>query len=276
MKRLFLFFFIAFLVSCSGGRAPDQPQIDYSETDTATAIVIEELRHVKKNLDEVIRFFDILYSKGYKYDESFVLPLDAPTETKRKEALALGAYGTDMSYASLFGQEQMAIQYAKRISELAENMGLTGAFSNEVLMQLAESDSSTNKMNLLTNAYLDATNQLHDEDRSQYVALIIVGGWLEGLHLSASMLAVRPGDRETTLNIYDQIYNYHTSKRVLEAFPDNADCQALLEGLNADEPIFRELLHTRGNMGTRDIKDLNELMIRLRDGFLSSKLESAE
>jgi len=83
----------------------------------------------------------------------------------------------------------------------------------------------------------------------------------------------KPGDREINLDIFDQIYNYHTAVKVLEAFESHEHCEGLLKQLREDEPFFKELLRTRGNLGRRDLEDLDAMMLKLRNGFLSIEAE---
>ena len=258
---------IPFLVACGETRVP-AAEMEFEETDTATAVIIEELHHVKKNLEELIQFYGLLKTKNYPFDDSYLLGLDQPLGSKQKEALALGAYGADMSYASIFEQSQVASKYAERIVGLAQDMGLGNAFSPERMQQLASSDPNIDKMHILTTAYLDASDQLHSEERSQYVALLIVGGWLEGLHISSTLVANKPGDQEINLDVYDQIYSYHTSLKVLDAFPEKAGFKSIADELRVDEPKFKELLSTRGNLSPRDVSELNEMILRIRNGFL--------
>ncbi len=267
--RIFISILLVFsLWSCANDQKSTSSEINLEEVDTSTAIIIEELRHTKKNLDESVTFYSLLYSKGYNYKEDILLSPDYQTGTKQKEALAMGAYGADMSYASVFGQSQIANKYALRISELAKEMGMGAAFNPELMQQLASSDSSLNKTNLISTAYLDAADQLHSEERGHYVALMIVGGWIEGLLISTSLVSDKPGDREINLDIFDQIYNYHSAVKVLEAFESHEDCKELLKQLREDEPFFKTLLRTRGNLGHRDIEDLDAMMLKLRNGFL--------
>jgi hypothetical protein len=271
MNKLIKYFVVLLLVpvlaSCGGSEAP-KVEMEFDETDTATAVIIEELHHVKKNLEELIQFYGLLKTKNYPFDDSYLLGMDHPLGSKQKEALALGAYGADMSYSSIFDQSQVATKYAERIVRLAQDMGLGNAFSADRMNLLASSDPDVNKMHILTAAYLDATDQLHSEERSQYVALLIVGGWMEGLHISSTLVANKPGDPEINLDVYDQIYSYHTSLKVLDAFPDKADCKTVADELRANEPTFKELLSTRGNLSPRDMRELNEMMLRIRNGFL--------
>ena len=268
MKFIFLFICAVTLWSCQNDQKSPSTDIEIEETDASTAVVIEELRHTKKNLNEAISFYSLLYSKGYNFKEDILLSPNYETSTKQKEALAMGAYGADMSYASVFGQVQSANRYAVRIAELAKDMGLGTSFTQDLMEQLASNDSSLDKTHLISMAYLNASEQLHSEERGHNVALMIAGGWIEGLLISASLTLDKPGDREINLDIYDQIYNYHTAVKVLEAFESHEDCKQLLEGLRADEPFFKELLRTRGNLGHRDLEDLDAMMIKLRNGFL--------
>jgi len=273
MKKLLALFAALALWTCSNDPKPSTPEIEIEETDASTAVVIEELRHTKKNLDEAVIFYGLLYSKGYNYKQNILLSHQHETSSKQEEALAMGAFGADMSFASVFGQNIDAKQYGLRIAELAQEMGLGQSFTNDLMQQIASDDSSLNKTHIISMAYLDASDQLHSEERGHYVALMITGGWIEGLLISTSLVLDKPGDREINLDIFDQIYNYHTAVKVLEAFESHEHCEGLLKQLREDEPFFKELLRTRGNLGRRDLEDLDAMMLKLRNGFLSIEAE---
>ena len=66
MNKLIKYFVVLLLVpvlaSCGGSEAP-KVEMEFDETDTATAVIIEELHHVKKNLEELIQFYGLLKTK---------------------------------------------------------------------------------------------------------------------------------------------------------------------------------------------------------------------
>jgi hypothetical protein len=64
-----------------------------------------------------------------KYSESILTPANTTTAVnapQTKKAIVMGIFGVDMGYATVFDQNQAALNYFSKIARLAEDMQITG------------------------------------------------------------------------------------------------------------------------------------------------------
>ena len=104
--------------------------------------------------------------------------------TSFKQAVNLGIYGANLGYINVFEQLQDAASYFGAIRTLSQELGIMNQF-NEATMKRIEQNNG-NKDSLLYIAsimYRESDAYLMEAERNEIGALIIAGGWVEGLYL---------------------------------------------------------------------------------------------
>ena len=104
--------------------------------------------------------------------------------TSFKQALNLGIFGANLGYINVFEQLPDAAAYFGAIRTLSQELGIMNQF-NEATMKRIEQNNG-NKDSLLYIAsiiYRESDAYLMDAERNEIGALIIAGGWVEGLYL---------------------------------------------------------------------------------------------
>lgn len=149
--------------------------------------------HLIKSQD--ISFFNNLTNKpdnAKQYSTSF------------KQALNLGVYGTDISYICLYGRTPQTIAYLGSIKRLSQELGLTSAFSPNFFENIERNmQHKDSLLVLLSQSYREADTYLRESDRSEIVALILTGGWIESIYL-LSQIAKNTSSRELINRLGEQ------------------------------------------------------------------------
>jgi len=104
--------------------------------------------------------------------------------TSFKQALNLGVYGANLGYINIFEQLPDAAAYFAAIRGLSSELGILNTF-NEATMKRIE-DNNSNKDSLLyifSTLYRKSDSYLMLNDRNEIGALILAGGFVEGLYL---------------------------------------------------------------------------------------------
>ena len=99
----------------------------------------------------------------------------------KAQAMNLGVYAADLNYAACFEASNEVRSYLDATMGLADKLGVRAAFDEEIITKIVEADSTTNRSVLLSEAYLNAEDQLYSEDRAELATYMIVGGWTEGM-----------------------------------------------------------------------------------------------
>jgi len=109
--------------------------------------------------------------------------------TKKKQALNLGIYITDLTTAGLYQQTQTVLRYKKAVMQLVEGLGLQSAASPKVMQQLEDNINNRKKlMEIISNIYASCTEFLSEDDRNFYALAMLSGGWVEGMYIATSMI----------------------------------------------------------------------------------------
>ena len=218
---------------------------DYQETtDTLSASVRVDMNLIRAGIPSPIVLSKQISKAGFLYNKSSLNGTSKAGgySTKFQAATNLGVYGADFGYVSGYGQSQDVLEYVAQVAKLAKAVGVESAFSEDfgknVNQNVGKQDSL---MDIIDAAYAKAERNLRSNDRVSTAALIIAGGWLEGLYLACDIISTKPRDAksiEAYKSTYDQIYAYQFVSDLLKQFKKDADCQKMLEDLKPLEAVM--------------------------------------
>lgn len=103
-------------------------------------------------------------------------------------ALNLGIYSADLSYASLFEQNQIAVNYMATCKKLADNLRILDAFNQETIERMEKNITNRDSiMRIISETFMNSDAYLQESNRQDIGALILIGGWIEGLYLATQL-----------------------------------------------------------------------------------------
>jgi len=170
-----------------------------------------------------------------KFDESLLSDRASVSNyaSEHKQALNLGVYGTDLGYASMYGQKNISLNYLKSIETLSDALGLDAAFSPKFMADFEESSGDEDKMvRLMSQAFKNADNFLKNANRKAVSAKILAGGWVESMHFACSLnqrtqsedikkrIAQQKQSLESIIELLDQYNDDNTNDELLAQFRD--------------------------------------------------------
>lgn len=207
---------------------------------------IDKAKKIFYSLPSPIETAHIIKSAGAEYDEELLNSRDKVENysTNLSMALNLGIYTTDLSFASLFDQAQTSISYMGAARAMAEGLNITDAIDNETMDRLEQNLSDRKVvMDIISETFLNSSSYLKENERQDVAALVLVGGWVEGLYLASELVGDKPIEGNELANrILEQKLSFNILMRLLEdniKSPDseseNEDIKnmiANLDGLN--------------------------------------------
>ncbi|MCK5535902.1 MAG: hypothetical protein KAI79_03695 [Bacteroidales bacterium] len=133
-------------------------------------------------------------------------------ESSAKQALNLGIYSTDFSFASLSGQDQIAINYLANSKKLAKKLGIVGVLGQDTIQWLARNfENKDSLMGIITLVYRRSEAYFNDNGKGDLALLMAIGGWTEGLFI-ATQLAEK---MEFSVDIMDKIAEQRLSMDII-------------------------------------------------------------
>jgi len=102
-----------------------------------------------------------------------------------KKAVNLGILGADMAYVSHFNDAQLSSEYFAGLYTLAKELGLDSHIDNEIVEAVKQNFGSRDSLLSLNGRFFQACDfYLRNNGRRDVSTLILLGAWLESMHLA--------------------------------------------------------------------------------------------
>lgn len=256
------------LSACGGEEAPTGPKYNFERAESLPDGYLEELGIIKTNIEVTARLYEDMNANGYSFSESMLLSSGKSFSGSTKQALGIGAIGSDMVYCAAFGQTQSAMSRMEGLMKTAGALGVAEAFDQELIEKMASEDTTINKSVLLTKAYLNAKDQLFSEERAQYATFMVIGGWLEGLHIVSQLTKDEINGKEVRVGVWSVVDSYDNVVHMCSVFESNAEMKKLHDELHTIAPQINKIKKNAKKFKPEDIAALAEAVDGIRNSLL--------
>ncbi len=208
--------------SCKGGTQKSNQDVAISDFVTEDDIFddIDKAKKIFYSLPSPLETAMLIKSAGAEYDEELLNSLDHVSQytTNKAMALNLGIYTTDLSFASLFDQTQASINYMTAARTMAEGLDISDAIDNQTMERL---ESNLQKrdvvMDIISETFLNSSSYLKENERQDVAAIVLVGGWIEGLYLATKLVGTSDIKNNKLVDrILEQKLSFNIVQRMLE------------------------------------------------------------
>lgn len=194
VKPLLLFGTGIILLSC-GQQPPTDSAITQAMVPPETEKVeenvqVSKVREIFHAVPSPMDMASVIKEAGTKYEVSLLNDVRNVHEysSARSRALNLGIYGADLSYASIYNQNQESILYMSCTKKLSDNLGLSRAFDDHAIERMETNvDNRDSLLNIVSETYYMLDAYLKENERDHLSAMIIAAGWIEGLYLATAV-----------------------------------------------------------------------------------------
>ncbi len=240
----------ALLISC-GGEETSAEGNDVSLQDTIqkeisadTKVRIEKTQKIFYSVPSPAETADMFKKAGLEYNKDILNPYNNVSKyvTQFSKAVNLGVYGADLSYANIFEQTQESMLYMNCAKKLADELNVSGAFDAATMERFEENiNNKDSLLSLISDTYWIIDDYLKENDQEETAALIIVGGWVEGLYLGAAMLTENMTNQELMQRIAEQKYSFENIMGLLNSFENNDNINKIKELMKPLEEAFAQV-----------------------------------
>ena len=184
--------FIMLCSGCRGGKKAEQEVIRVDMEDkTAILEDIEKAERVFQALPSPLESAMLIKSSGAGFDQKLLNPVSNANNyvTSKSMALNLGIYTCDLSYASLYEQTQLLIDYMEAAKKMADGLGILRAIEQKNIDELEQNiNNSEVIMKIVSETFLNSNSYLEENDQPATASMVLLGGWIEGLYLSTKLV----------------------------------------------------------------------------------------
>ncbi len=251
VKAITLVILLSIISSCNGGKTSGEKEIEVQEEE------LEEdfLQDIKSDIQSTKKIFYsvpspletamLLKSAGAQYNEELLNPVDNTSNytTNKKIALNLGVYTTDLSFASLFDQSQATIKYISATKEMADKLGILHAIEDSTIKRLEENINNRDViMDIISETFMSSSSYLKENDRPAYAAIVLVGGWIEGLYIATNLIEQTSFEGNNLVDrVADQKLSLDIVIKLLEKHSYHEDVSSLMVKVNEIKEIYDQI-----------------------------------
>ncbi len=244
--------FSIFFVACSDepSKTVNKPTAS-AKLDSTEDARIKELQKIFFSIPSPMEMSSLIKSQGYKFDVSKLNDVENVDKytSEERQAINLGIYGADLSYAAMFDEKQVTMNYFAAAQKLARQMGVDGALTGELIERLqGNQESRDSLLNIVSEAYADLNGYLKENERIEISALMVAGGWLEALHLSA--VYAKDGNADMRNRIAEQKYALNNLVDYYSKFGVETSLQEMGADLKALQVIYNQAAKADGKTTT--------------------------
>ena len=246
--------FALFLPGCGGGGEKQKKEVPQ--------VVQKDVERVQEDIKQAERIFNalptplesamLIKNAGASFDRKYLNPIENQKlyTTTRSMALNLGVYTCDLSFASLYDQTQLIIDYMNAAKKMADGLGILDAINQETITKLENNINNKEViMEIISETFLNTNSYLADNNQSAIAAIVLVGGWIEGLYISTQLVNLKDFDGNKVATIIDQKLSIDILINLLDSHKGNPVVDELIGQMSKLKGVFDKI-----NIQTTPIK----------------------
>ena len=229
----------------------------------------QESQLMKKNTKKMKRIFFVLPSpieisllikkSGVSFHKILLNSTDnlPGYSTSPSRAIALGVYCADLSYASLYEQYQISVEYINVARNLAESLGVLRTVDHKKIKMLE--NNVTNKdliVDIVSEIYMESSEQLREQDRYSLAALMLIGSWVESMYLATQSVSLDEESHKLLIkHIVDQKLSIESIKTVLRDNQSDPTIKPIYMDILQLEKLFEKCLKKKNSEEITDFRE---------------------
>jgi hypothetical protein len=230
-----------FLAGCGSSQTEKQEaDLMAANADTAQTIKISQdvLDAMMQTLPSPIETANLITQSKSGFNKALLIPSKNASRfpDKYSQALALGGYGVDLGYLNLNDKVLYMVEYLESVHTVSKELKVDQFMDFSTLNNLAKNKNNVDSLILLsTKNFKQMDEYLRSQNRGDLSVLILVGSWIEGLHMFTKIAKENPS-QEINTRIGEQkiiIDNIYAILDKLENVSYYKELKVKLNGLKA-------------------------------------------
>jgi hypothetical protein len=251
--------------NCNGNGDNNNDDSDTLNVDLENNEHAKKVKKIFYNVPSPIEMSSLIQKSGAQYKPEILNPVSNVTKyiSVTQQALALGVYGSDLSYVRMFEQIQLSVNYLSGIKKLCDGLNIPEDQGSVALARLEENiENRDSLLQIISETYAGADAYLKENDRGNTAVLIILGGWVEALYIATNIVDFsNPKNRDLIDRIGEQKYSLQNLMELVKSYPEDPELQAFLVDLEDLKKQFDnvQIDYVKGDIVTEPEKKLTTI-----------------
>ncbi len=230
--------------SCKG-KTKGEGTKETEETVSADEQTMEQIKNAEKVFNALptpLEVAQLIKEAGAKFDATLLNPVENKSNytTSKSMALNLGIFVCDLSFASMYDETSLLINYMEAAEDMATGLGIIDAIDETTIERLEQNINNRDViMEIVSETFLNSQAYLEDDEQHAVAATIISGGFIEGLYISTNMVEMKNFKANKLVGtIADQKMSVDDLIRLLETYNDNTAIRELIGPIRELKTLF--------------------------------------
>ena len=262
--------FASLLMGCkSGGTKTTKEEVKVNVPKDNTTVVedIKQAEKIFNALPSPLESAMLIKSAGARFDVTLLNPIGNVNSyvTNKSMALNLGIYTCDLSFASLYEQTQLIIDYMNAAKKMADGLGILKAIEQSQIDKLEENiNNSEVIMEIVSETFMNSNSYLSDNGQPAIAAMVLVGGgWFEGLYISTQLVDMKDFNGNKLVGrIIDQKLSIDILLNLLESSKGNPAVDDLIVQVKKLKLVFDKIKITTSKIRPEFDKASNTTVLK--------------
>lgn len=240
MNRITKTGFILTIIAAACTNDGSKQKVDNMQDSALQKKEIKSENTVKKiffNLPSPVELTQTLLKTKEPFKNDLLNPITNLDKYNTSSSLALnfGVYGADLCYCRVYDQLQESISYLSVIRKITDKLQIPEDEGSQTINRIEESiDNRDSIFHIISDTYASADSYLKENERDLTASLILVGGWVEGMHFAINIAAKNKNDQELINRIAEQKYTLDNLLSLIDQYKDHPGVSDLV-------PYFMQL-----------------------------------
>ena len=224
MKNKIIYLSFLLLFSCSSNR---EKTIVIEEVEDDTTVTENNiLETIYYSIPSPLETTILLKDKGPKFSKDLLFPTIELNNISQKQrvALLLGVLSTDLNYAMIYEKQNETNQLLEQVIDLAKLINLSTVINDETKNRIDQNINNKDSMQIIiSDTFWEIDNSLKSNENHDLAALLVTGGWIQGLYLASGLSVLDSTNKAIEDIIADQKIVHENLINLATSFEYNSD-----------------------------------------------------
>ena len=186
--------------------------------------------------------------------------------TNKSRAVAVGTYGADLSYVTLYNLMQEVTKYMDVMKSLAYELNLSQIYRPELYDSIkANFDNKDKLVEILTKAFNETYAYMTDNDQQVLALLVVGGGWVEGMYLTCIVSEAAYQDARFSKVLLEQKKSFDLYLDMTKPYLDDPGIKEFINNLDPIQKVYQGLTTS---LTLKNIKDITNSINIVREKII--------
>lgn len=260
MKKAIAVIILPMLILCVSGLGSCKNRSEKKDLKKVELEQVETIQsEIEKNVYPLPTSADVIKMLS-ELEVGYMLGISNPVGNVRKyltspsQAINLGGYGADLSYATLYNIQQEVIDYLNAIQSLATELSMSKIYDETLYDKIKNNfDNRKELVNILTDAFNNTYAYLCDNDQQALALLVVGGAWVEGMYLTTHVSEAAYQVAGISKVLIEQKKSFDLFMDITKPYLDDPNVKDFIDKLEPIKKVYGGLTTSLTNQNIIDI-----------------------